>query len=289
MNTEDYLRNLCRENGWYFANGTNKQPMDEARAWADRATELSSWSLQRLFNRPDAFGAYTATGSAFTVKDVITTERLEAHFRASGPAAIIGAHSSVAELIPGPDGSEIVSCTSKWCATDIDHHAPGDPPPANEAAAIEWHERLVKLGFFPMTLETSGGGFRNLVVLSKPIPTPIAYAFVRWLIRDWQALGLQAEPEAFPKQPLIGIAEYGNWVRLPGPNPRCKGHFSKVWDGGEWLRGDDAINYILTLTGDLPLLIPAECLNPATGRGFRIVTPPPRPKNGSPKSRPKRG
>jgi hypothetical protein len=51
---------------------------------------------------------------------------------------------------------------------------------------------------------------------------------------------------------------------LPGRNPRHLGHYTKVWDGSEWLRGDDAIDYMISLSGDPASLIPAECLKVET-------------------------
>jgi hypothetical protein len=96
---------------------------------------LSRWALTHLVNRVDCFGAYLNPDAVYTSKDILTPEILEAHFAATGPDQIIGAHSTVAEEIEGPDGETLVSCTSKWICNDIDWHNPGPPPAANENAA----------------------------------------------------------------------------------------------------------------------------------------------------------
>jgi hypothetical protein len=264
----DTLRDLCRQQGWQFSAGTGKRAptIDEAGAWADRRQELAVWTLERLANRVDVHGQYLADGSAITSKEILTPEKLEAHFAATGPGQIVGVHSTLPGLIPGPNG-EIVSCTSKWMANDVDHHGDGPAPKANERAALVWYERLVSLGFRPLLCETSPGGYRIVVLFGEPIKTSIAHVFGHWWQRDWRAQGLPVVPEVFPKQPLIGISEYGNWVRLPGPNPRHFGHFSKVWTGGEWARGHEAIDHMLSLSGDPVELIPPEAQRVVFGEG----------------------
>jgi hypothetical protein len=212
-----------------------------------------------LFVRVDAYGRYLNGDSVTTEKSVLLPEVVEQHFSATAANHIIGAHSTVAEAIEGPDGQEIVSCTSKWCCNDVDWHNPLPPPPSNEAAALVWHDRAAKFGFSPLTLETSPGGFRIWILLSEPIQTSIAYKFIRWLQHDWRDLGLACEPETFPRQPRIAVGAFGNWVRLPGKHPR-HAHYTRIWDGSEWLTGDRAVEHLLSLQGDPASLIPAESL-----------------------------
>src|SRR5262249_54010872 len=51
----------------------------------------------------------------------------------------------------------------------------------------------------------------------------------------------------------------GNWLRLPGRH-HGRDHWSLVWDGTEFVGGDEAIDAILDYAGDSPQLIPDECL-----------------------------
>jgi hypothetical protein len=175
-------------------------PRSEARGWRERAVVLSCWALERLFVRVDAYGRYLDGDNVITEKTVLQTAVVEQHFRATAASQIIGAHSTAVETIEGPDWRMIDSCTCKWCCNDVDWHNPGPPPPANEAAAIVWHSRLVGFGFHPLTIETSPGGFRVWILSSEPVQTLEAYRLIRWLQRDWRELGLSEEPEAFPKQ-----------------------------------------------------------------------------------------
>src|SRR5262249_29574180 len=60
-------------------------------------------------------------------------------------------------------------------------------------------------------------------------------------------------PETFPKQPRIEC--YGNWLRVPGRH-HTRDHWSKVWNGNRWLEGHQAIDFMLSLHGESPGLIP---------------------------------
>ncbi len=74
--------------------------------------------------------------------------------------------------------------------------------------------------------------------------------------------GSRAAPEVFPKQPEItanGKGSCGNWLRLPGRHPK-RDQWAAVWDGGEWLHGDDAIDFMVDLGGDPAQLIPNDAL-----------------------------
>jgi hypothetical protein len=62
-------------------------------------------------------------------------------------------------------------------------------------------------------------------------------------------------PECFPKQPMIQHGRYGNWLRLPGRH-HTRDHWSRVWSGDCWLDGAEAVEFILTLVGDPPDLVP---------------------------------
>jgi hypothetical protein len=229
----------------------------EACAWRDRSQELTDWTMAHMVNRTDVYGRYRDDGGVFTAKDGLTSETINRHLRTVTQKDIIGLHTTIADSIQGPDGGAIVSCTSKWSCNDIDHHDPGPVPPANETAARVWHELATMLGFRTLTLETSPGGYRNLIIFTEAIQTCLAFDLIRWLQRDWRELGLATEPETFPKQRHIDVGAFGNWVRLPGRHP-LKEHYTRVWNGLEWLAGDDAIDWLIGIDGNDPALIPNE-------------------------------
>jgi hypothetical protein len=101
---------------------------------------------------------------------------------------------------------------------------------------------------------------------------------MRWLVADHSALGLTAPPETFPKQPTVAPpgqnGQYGNWLRLPGKH-HTRDHWSRVWDGGRWLDGHDAVDHILALRGDDPDLLaedPGPLTVPPVGRCRFVCT-----------------
>ncbi len=102
------------------------------------------------------------------------------------------------------------------------------------------------------------------------------FRFARWLVRDHAALGLKKAPETFPKQATIG-GKYGNWLRCVGRHPSWN-HWPEVWDGSNWLEGQAAVEYVLSLTGDSPAKIPESALE-------YDPDPPPAPKKETPKQR----
>jgi hypothetical protein len=164
------------------------------------------------------------------------------------------------------NGQPSVNCTCRWIAADIDHHGTGPAPPQNAEAAKRWYTKAVALGFRPLVYESNGnGGYRLLIILSKPVESANGYGFIRWLISDWATLGLASEPEYFPRQKKIrplddpGDARgaCGHWLRLFGRHHQRE-HHSRFWDGQKVLVGNDAVNWILDHCGDDPSLIPPE-------------------------------
>ena len=89
------------------------------------------------------------------------------------------------------------------------------------------------------------------------MPARLAFWFLRYLTRDHVQFGFQKSPEHFPKQAGLLPGRFGNWLRVPGRH-HTREHWSRVWDGGRWLEGADAVDFILALGGDPPSLIPEE-------------------------------
>ena len=98
--------------------------------------------------------------------------------------------------------------------------------------------------------------FHILILCDRPIPAGQLRSFGRWLVKDWQDFGLGAEPEVFPAQDSIK-GKHGNAIRLPGLHHTYQ-HYSRIWDGKGWARGEKAVEMIVATTGDPIGLIPAE-------------------------------
>jgi hypothetical protein len=241
---------------------------------------VAAWTLARLVNRTDAWGEYrpaweigrtytradgtTGTlGEQKTCKGHLALPRLVRHYRATGRADIAGLHSADANN------------QGKWGALDIDQH--GEDlvrAEANRLAALHWHGELVRRGFHPLLTASNGkGGYHLRVLLAEAIPADRLYWFLKLLTRDHQRFGFPKHPEHFPKQADVRrcTGKFGNWLRLPGPHHK-RDYFSEVWDDSAWLGGHAAIDFLLSLRGDDPGLIPdvPPAPSPAPRRSCRI-------------------
>src|SRR5262249_2428468 len=116
---------------------------------------------------------------------LLTPEVLARHFRARGPADVVGLHST------SPDNLSLSG------GVDIDAQRPASPAPAvNLAAALAWYQQLRRLGFDPLLTDSNGaGGYHLLIPLARAAPTPRVFAFLRRLTADHAAHGLPAPPE----------------------------------------------------------------------------------------------
>jgi hypothetical protein len=240
---------------------------EPAFAWHDAADRLAAWAERFLVNRRDAWGGYrpeedwgrkftrgdgtvSELGKTTTRKGRLTRGVLARHFRGCCRNDLVGLHSTA------PDN------TSRWGALDIDWHGPTSTAPAvNLAAALAWHDLLVRRGFHPLLTDSNGkGGYHLLLDLSEPAPTPRLFFFLKRLVADHARHGMAAPPETFPKQAQVrplrdGRPGFGNWLRLPGRH-HTSDHWSRAWDGARWLDGADAVAFILSLRGDPPALVP---------------------------------
>jgi hypothetical protein len=250
--------------------------------WSARNESLVAWAWDRLVNRTDAWGAYwplhrrdagnswTAPARRLRGRVLLTPDVLARHFLSKAPEHVIGLHST------SPAN------TSLWGALDIDWHGPTSTnPAANLAAALAWYSRLRRLGFTPLLTDSNGrGGYHLRTLFSGPVPTPLVFAFLHWLVADHAEHGLPHRPETFPKQPRIDPGRFGNWLRLPGRH-HSREYWSRVWDGSHWLEGAAAVEFLLALAGDPPGLIPANLPVPrraqavASGPTAPATDPPP--------------
>ena len=252
----------------------NGVPVDEpgaAAAWAARAGELAGF-FWPMVNRADVWGGYrpmAERGKEYTdsngkVKKLgapttrpekslrgrvrLTIDHLVTHFRATVPEQIVGLHSTSPEN------------TSRTGAVDIDWHGEGSSAPEiNLAGGQAWHKKLIALELTPLLSGSNGrGGCHLELLLSAPLPTPLMYSFLRWLVSDHANYGLTTAPETFPKQPRVAApgekGEYGNWLRLPGMH-HTNQYLSSVWNGAEFVSGEDAVEFILSLKPTSPMVV----------------------------------
>jgi hypothetical protein len=207
-----------------------------------------------MVNRDDRCGAYIApekrrnpNRKALTSHFRVTKSTLRSHFAGK---SLCGLHST----------SKTGTC--QWLAIDIDAHGEASQSvrEANLRAALEWHDRLVGLGFRPLLLDSNGGGgFHLLTFFAKPVSEAVTYRLGRWLTRDWQHF-LDECPEVFPKQPERKGKGLGNWLRLPGRH-HTRNHWSRAWGADGWLSWEQTAEFLLTFSGDDPILIPADAKN----------------------------
>jgi hypothetical protein len=231
-------------------------------AWAERAAELAEF-FWPLVNRTDVWGGYHAVADRKMVVErngvkvalgktttrpvkskrgqiVLTPDHLRQHFRATDPRHLVGLHTTA------PDN------TSRWGGPEIDWHGEDSTAPeVNRTAALVWHRRLEALELTPLLTDSNGhGGYHLEFLLAGPGPTAAVYRFLQWLVSDHAAHGLPAAPELFPKQPQVRApgekGSLGNWLRLPGMH-HTNPHWSRVWDGTEFVGGDEAVEFILSL------------------------------------------
>ncbi len=227
-----------------------------AQQWRDRASELATWTLTHLVNRSDVWGRYVHTRKteenprvkyrAVTApfrdqrgKVFLGETSLEKHFRARDGRGVLGVHSTSADL------------SSRWFAIDIDRHDETDlaiTPESNFAAAHTWWERLLRLGFDPLLLDSNGvGGYHLLVLLGQPVETKSLHRFVKQFVQDAAQVGLDALPETFPGDTRWD--HLGDWLRLPGRH-HYRRHYTRLWNDEpyaetKWLVGHDAIDRLI--------------------------------------------
>ena len=219
----------------------------QAHDWNSRSKGLGEFTQDHLVNRDDCYGAYRpdAAGKAkgSTVKKSLSLDVLIRHYRGDAPGRAVGLHTT---RIVADNGS--TTFQSRWVVVDVDHHGEGLAPLENEKAAIAWYSRLKARGHDCFLEDSNGrGGFHLWVVFKNSIPTETAKAFIDELVADWKDLGLKTKPEVFPKQVEVGPDGFGNWVRLPGRHPKHPDHWSRIFDGEDFVEGDAAINLIETV------------------------------------------
>ena len=223
-----------------------------AMAWQAEAAALASWAKDRLVNRTDVWGLYahwtdedgvdhgsmTAPPKKQRGKLCLTELDLERHFRGV-PGQIKGLHST----------SPANTCL--WFSFDYDNHD-HDPEQAarNLAQALLLIEHLRDYGFVAILEDSNGdGGYHVWVLLASPAPSAGVYAFAQQMVTE---LALFAE--VFPKQAEVGKS-FGNFLRIPGKH-HSRDHWSRIYESGRWLEGQEAVAAILNAPVNDPALLP---------------------------------
>jgi hypothetical protein len=258
-----------------LANGS-VQVNSTALAFREYAEDLAAWALERFVNRRDVWGGYTArerrgatyvdrhggtrkVGTTYTKPSVdkrgkvfLTSAVLVKHFCGARVQDICGLH-------PIADDN-----TSRWGSIDIDVHGDGGhvDPKLTFLAIKAWYDVLCAAGFRPLLWDSNGkGGYHLDVIFATPVATKTVFGFLKWLTRDYASHGLAAAPEIFPKQEAIGNGKrpYGNWARIIGRH-HTSDHWASAWNGAEFLSGEPLVDFLLSLHGDDPSLIPIEAI-----------------------------
>lgn len=233
-----------------------------AAAWSARADELAAFFLRRMANRTDRFVEYLPADQRqhSTVKAVrveLDQARLVRHFRPEGKQDIVVLYA----LSP--------ALTCKWAASDIDAH-PGKPanPEGNLRVAKAAYDRLTAAGWTVLLVKSNGiGGYHLIVFFDAPVPAADARAWMRDVICDWHEHGLEDPPEVFPKSAtFVGKDGVGTGLRVAGWH-HTRDYWTEVWDGEQWLSGEEAVRAVLALEKNL---------NPAS-RVPHVPPPPPPP------------
>ena len=245
------------------------------KEWREAGESLTLWTEKRLVNRTDVYRIYksperrhfgdllTYTAPWFEDARVfgsLDCNVIEEHYRGDDPGKLIGLHAISIEN------------TSRWFAIDIDQH--GDDVPvlakANLKAAFGWHADLQFLGFRPLLLDANGaGGYHLLVCLTEPVPSQKVHEFVTEFVQNFADYGLEEAPAVFPGEPEVNPHRpYGSWWRLPGRH-HTREFWTKVWDGERWLEKQEAIDAIMSVTGDSPDLIPGSDNLASTGQAVQ--------------------
>ena len=187
------------------------------------------------------------TKIAFTSRSSLTDEVLAAHFQGS---RVIG-------LLTTDNQNH-----SRFAVIDIDRHNDDSFKEANEKAAIVLHEHTVRLGCSVLLEDSNGrGGYKLWLLFKDGAPARWLRRFAADLVQDWKELGLAAPPEIFPKQDRLAEGKKGNFVRLPGRHHTLE-HWSRIWDGGQWLEGEASAQQIISTMGASTSAIPQTVREP---------------------------
>lgn len=234
----------------------------ERKPWVDRDADLAAWAFERCVNRADCWGGYipiryrepgkqagvTKPPRTLRGKVSLNCGLLAQHFRGASESHIIGTHAISREN------------TSLWGLVDVDRHGDGPDESSPEslwAFARTKYDALVAMRFHPLLTDSNGkGGYHLRILFAEAVQSGSLHRWLLQFVSDFADFGLREAPEVFPKQVKITAQRpYGNWARLPGRH-HTRDHWTRVWDGSQWIKGEKVIDFILSLTGDDSALMP---------------------------------
>jgi hypothetical protein len=199
--------------------------------WKSNAEQLADWA-GLLCNRTDTWIGKRWKGSSTRV-----TLRLED-----------SKHQSFRDvLLDHFAGDDAVSlhCTNPkdgtcaFVAIDIDQHGERNQVAAdrNWKDSLELLERAQEHGLNAGLEDSNGiGGYHLWILFPEPVPEQVAVDLTHWLTKS------RKDIERFPNKLLT--TEFGSALRLPGKH-HSRDHWSRFWDGQEWLEGSDAVRFLL--------------------------------------------
>jgi hypothetical protein len=217
-------------------------------AWAAYAQALADWTITRLVNRTDLWAQYLpveqrsysrivriAPPKQMRGQMTLTPDLIARHYAGANVGHLIGLYAKSTEN------------TSRWMSIDLGSHDPTAPasPSATLKAALAWYDTLCEQGFRPILEDSSGRGDYHLwAVFGDAVDVGTAWMFGRTLVSNYADLALPAPPRIFPRRAQIESATFKDWLRLPGRH-HSHNHWSRIWDGAQWLEGAEAIRAIL--------------------------------------------
>ena len=251
-----------------------------ASEWERYSDDLADWAMDRLVNRRDVWSQYTLRQGVVGVvmlpikerrsagTDMVTLKKLKRHFAGRAVSHLIGLHSI----------SDHSTC--KWFAIDVDLHdenvANADEIAAsNFAACLEWAQRLRKMNFDPILVDSNGvGGFHLWVLLDKEYPLADVYDFVTSIRADHESFGLPRKPEVFPPKAHVEADDLPYGLRLPGRH-HTRPHYTRVWNfdsigQNDWLEGGEAIEVMLATR---PAALKKTLIKTSTARSTKAASP----------------
>ncbi|MEJ7591129.1 MAG: hypothetical protein WKF77_06235 [Planctomycetaceae bacterium] len=151
-----------------------KQPPNP---WQLRAAELAEVALSRFATKTDRYGKYDPRGGASWSRGELTDKVLRNHFNGKQTVGI---------------GSISPDDYCRWVAVDIDNHVSDIATNQNLDYAIVLRDRLSELGFTCLIEDSDGkGGIHLWILFESPVPSAIAFRFIRSLVRDYKEHGLE--------------------------------------------------------------------------------------------------
>jgi hypothetical protein len=204
-----------------------------AFAWQAASDRLTEWVVARMVVHPEVYLSYQPP---FTIRR---------HFCHDFNVHMIW-------LLPvSPQGM------SQWFVIRVNHECddPKEKVRVNWQAASGWYEELHRRGFTPLLLDNNGGKDIEIIgLLTEEVPASRVIEFVQRFVGDYAAHGLAQVPEFMPNHTVIqGDYAHRGW-RVFGVDPSYR-YCTRVWNGERWLEREEAIEAILSVTGDSPELL----------------------------------